>query len=480
MKHRNNSFFRLKSSFIRFHLFLLSFLFVLLLAYTRKKYAAALVSSTLHNQIGADTTYDPQPNNSFRVSSSSLTAKIKKSADAQPFSDIHNVMAHRRATAPNLYITSPTLPPWLIDYFAWHETQRRRSPHTESNYLILSCHTKCGGIARRLGGIPFYLHLANITGRVLLIDWSVPMPLTEFLVPPQGGMDWTVPDGLKYGDDNDEDAAALSCDGSNIGEYYDCFLKVHSKNDSRVLTITPSFSLKTTSTYFENCCVPKYDESDTELDGEIFRILFEPSPPLFTRLNSTTSSLKLIPNMYVSAHFRSMYPPIMRIYSKVPMFIVLENAVRCGSLLMLNAPVYLALDNENFLRMVLEKSMYSKRVRPPDDLKYAHNQYPIHMVSRVIPPKAKTKKINWQLDHDGGSKDGDGVPAKSFYPIFEDLLVMASGRCTTYGVGDYGLFAARLTGNMYFCSWNHQYESGHPTGYCEINGVANNNTLDSE
>merc|ERR1711957_321048 len=70
------------------------------------------------------------------------------------------------------------------------------------------------------------------------------------------------------------------------------------------------------------------------------------------------------------------------------------------------------------------------------------------------------KKKNWLLDHDGGSKEDDGVPAKSFYPIFEDLLVMASGRCTTYGVGDYGLFAARLTGNMYFCSWNHQYESG--------------------
>ena len=54
-----------------------------------------------------------------------------------------------------------------------------------------------------------------------------------------------------------------------------------------------------------------------------FRILFKPLH--LPQIHGVT--LDLVLNKYKSAHFRSIYPPIMRTYSIVHMSIVLENTV---------------------------------------------------------------------------------------------------------------------------------------------------------
>ena len=53
--------------------------------------------------------------------------------------------------------------------------------------------TKCGGTADRLKPFLFLLREAYESKRFLVIHWTLPARLEEFLVPPKGGIDWRVP-----------------------------------------------------------------------------------------------------------------------------------------------------------------------------------------------------------------------------------------------------------------------------------------------
>ncbi|MGV7235835.1 MAG: hypothetical protein ACQ9ET_06185, partial [Nitrosomonadaceae bacterium] len=66
------------------------------------------------------------------------------------------------------------------------------------NFLISTClkGVVCGGTSDRLQDMPYNVLLANQTNRVLLIRWEIPAPLENFLVPPTGGIDWSITDEL--------------------------------------------------------------------------------------------------------------------------------------------------------------------------------------------------------------------------------------------------------------------------------------------
>jgi hypothetical protein len=97
---------------------------------------------------------------------------------------------------------STVLPSWFKEYSILHRTQRSALNETNSKFqrfLIMRCldfDEKCGGASDRLQSVPAMLMLANKTGRMLFIKWSRPAPLQEFLVPPTGGFDWTIPEWL--------------------------------------------------------------------------------------------------------------------------------------------------------------------------------------------------------------------------------------------------------------------------------------------
>jgi hypothetical protein len=44
--------------------------------------------------------------------------------------------------------------------------------------------------------MPYNLMVANETNRVLLVRWEKPSSLQHYLVPPEGGIDWTMPDDM--------------------------------------------------------------------------------------------------------------------------------------------------------------------------------------------------------------------------------------------------------------------------------------------
>ena len=96
------------------------------------------------------------------------------------------------------------IPDWMASYLGWHQQQRGRlRQHLlhdnntnigDIKYLVVRCVEAevCGGLSDRLQPMPFYLMVANLTERVLLVHWRKPCELGHFLTPPLNGLDWRV------------------------------------------------------------------------------------------------------------------------------------------------------------------------------------------------------------------------------------------------------------------------------------------------
>ena len=99
-----------------------------------------------------------------------------------------------------------------LEYFVWHQEQRTKFLTKEYYYnnsselfprlYIMQClkdsdETKCGGTADRLKPFLYQLQEAYLQRRLLLIYWTKPTKLEEFLLPPKGGIDWRVPTWLQ-------------------------------------------------------------------------------------------------------------------------------------------------------------------------------------------------------------------------------------------------------------------------------------------
>ena len=102
-------------------------------------------------------------------------------------------------------LQSPNLPNWVKGYVAFHNQQRQRHFEAIRNnrtsnvrFLIVRClkYDVCGGASDRLQDMPYNLMMASQTGRVMLVTWERPAKLETFLVPPDGGIDWRVPEDI--------------------------------------------------------------------------------------------------------------------------------------------------------------------------------------------------------------------------------------------------------------------------------------------
>jgi hypothetical protein len=133
-----------------------------------------------------------------------------------------------------LWHLSDYAPMWMKKYFDWHLNERKRlqaaieqiksdnpsisdtdlwnkltgSNATEAlavkrpyKFMVMQCignqDNKCGGTADRLKIFVYWVQQACENNRLLLIYWTTPGHLEDFLVPPVGGIDWRVPDFLK-------------------------------------------------------------------------------------------------------------------------------------------------------------------------------------------------------------------------------------------------------------------------------------------
>mmetsp|Transcript_6203 Transcript_6203/g.7673 ORF Transcript_6203/g.7673 Transcript_6203/m.7673 type:complete len:232 (+) Transcript_6203:1-696(+) len=192
---------------------------------------------------------------------------------------------------------------------------------------------------------------------------------------------------------------------------------------------------------------------------DIFRVMFEPIPPLAKQINATMTRLGLVENDFVSAHVRARYPAGfivkhmngnrnqafdkdggLKFEGKIKDWLVniVNNAVKCSHLLAPELKVFFISD---------------------------HNEVTRYAISNEIPVGGKESIRAIGIDRDEEPLHMDGnhnqmSNASDFYSVFEDLLIMGGSRCVAHGIGSFGSFGAGLSGNR--CRAIHRKYNAQP------------------
>jgi hypothetical protein len=381
-----------------------------------------------------------------RSKSSSISFEIRQATNnASYFPAIasHNPMNNQEK---RLWHNNPNLPSWLRDYMSWHQdivaNKLTNITKHDYKYIVLRCYSfdeRCGGVSDRLKPIPLILMAAAQSQRVFFIHWHQrPYPLEEFLMPPPGGLNWSVPHFLVPD-----------------------FLKTKKGAITRAGVVVKSSQkdgwIKPVHIHDAHGGSTQYDELDgsgsfLNIFHDLFRILFRPSNGLdniiqqMIKAGGNDGNIQLIPGKYSVAHYRAEYGkevdrhPIM----KQPSFVqnIAFNAVKCAIQLQPGDPIYFASDNMMALNAVRRIAAYTK--------------YPIltfnreeTVVLRLDDTGMETSNINAQNQ----TWINPYLPS-DYYSTFVDLYLAGNGNCVTFGRGGFGRFASLLSYNA-SCAFKH-------------------------
>jgi hypothetical protein len=344
----------------------------------------------------------------------------------------------------NLWDGNPRIPPWMKEYFNWHKSERERLALRKDwgahRYLVMRClsdDSKCGGASDRLGQLPYMVMLANQTRRLLFITWSRPAPLEEFLVPPVGGVNWTIP--LEVLDDfTGKLKGRKAIEMNDRGIISQTSNAQWAKADS---TLVESRFYGPAGCGFEASVCDEYDSNRLstaeptfeQVYGEVWRVFFQPSPPVAARISSALQEHGLVPDRYASAHVRAQYRKDASRNKKD-----VENAVRCAGSLQPGVPIFFASDSAAASRYAVK---YGQRVLNHTVVAVVRNDPPLHLDrGRSFLSQAK--------------EDWSDYPANAYYDTFVDLYLLSGGYCSSYGIGGYGQWANRISRNV-GCSIQH-------------------------
>jgi hypothetical protein len=230
------------------------------------------------------------------------------------------------------------LPVWFKEYVVLHRKQRLALTETNwknQRFLIMRCLTTddhCGGASDRLASIPAMLMLANATQRMLLIKWSRPAPLQEFLVPPDSGLDWTIPDWL----DKHLDFRTLpEADGKNP-------LVAMERAESSAPIMTFRLHVHNKRDQFYNARKQPNELKFQLVFRDMWNTLFTPSPPVAALIRQNMNDLNLIAGKYVATQVRALY--VSDESSNTDM---ITNGINCATQLKPSWPIYFASDSSN-------------------------------------------------------------------------------------------------------------------------------------
>lgn len=302
----------------------------------------------------------------------------------------------------------------LQNYVDWHSNERKYHLNDSSaRYLTVVCHlsSRCGGIAMRLKSIPFYLEVANKTNRVLFIKWEK-FQLEDFLVPPEGGLDWRLPDGIDIGNKPD----AIS---KEIFEILNS--KHHLLHNKKNLVVRPNVELLDTKTL-------RSEQKPLGMGSysNIMDILFTPVPSLEKEIGKTMRSLGLKRKKYVAAHYRPLTDNYMDIDDKT--IYDMHRAIDCA----VHAAgddrslrVYFTSYQTHYVDYILNDSPYSQSRKSP--VKVVGVDHAIRL-------------------HSDKSHLGYEDPT-TLYPAFIDLWLMKYSKCASYGHLGFGKFGSHLSGD---------------------------------
>ena len=333
-------------------------------------------------------------------------------------------MKQRRRRKQNK--NSDSLPKWMKTYFQFHAKKRQNLNETNwesQKYLILRCSeedARCGGVPDRLKPLPFFLLLAARTKRIFLIRWTRPTRLEDFLLPNE--IDWTVPPWMER-----------KIEGHEVP-------RVFKFGADRLFNLRKSDTLMTVlegrlqdilggAEYYEKVVSDPNETYDT-VYHHLFRALFRPIPPIQNMVQEKMTQDNLKSGEYSVAHYRAFYAIEDKKHQrrKAALTDLAINAVECASEFRPGGPVYFASDSSFAVATVEKYGMENNR-----SISVLKGPEPLHLDKEV------------------------SRPPSDFYSIFVDLLLMAEGRCVSYGQGGFGRFALLLSHNS-TCTSRHIYK----------------------
>jgi hypothetical protein len=161
-----------------------------------------------------------------------------------------------------------------------------------------------------------------------------------------------------------------------------------------------------------------------------WKAVFTPSVPVQALTDQNMNDLGLTPNNYVAAHVRATYTrDTIGKHEEI-------RAINCaaqlaGSNATTLTPIYFASDSAVTTRMALEYG----------------SKHHLAVVGRNItaePLHLHPGSSFFKYTNKIAANDWKGRPASDFYATFVDLYLLALSKCTTFGQGSYGSWAAAL------------------------------------
>lgn len=369
---------------------------------------------------------------------------------------------------------SPKLPSWLKEYCVWHGQQRQTlniSNWESPRFLIMSCRRgqKCGGTADRLRTFLALLRLAADTDRIFMIHWDRHNPalLEQFLLPPQGGLDWRAPEWLLE-----------EIQFSTLMQHGNLKRIVQTAQGKQQVLGTMYQSPFYGAPYYDKTinATSKHELFMNETFAYAWRLLFTPVPPIAQRIEAALDDLQLVPGHYSSVHVRtySIEPGVATLNKNQENSTIdlwhrmVHNSVRCGGLLQPGGPLYFASDARNASLWAIDyvaasNATVTVKARPPD---------PEEIVNQMVHLGFASSSSNATSD--------DGV-VSALYEIFVDLYLLSMGRCVTWGGGGFGQWAYLLSSpyadssNSVSCGFRHGKRGRH----CGWEEVSNPSLLGS-
>jgi hypothetical protein len=356
------------------------------------------------------------------------------------------------------------LPLWLQQYLEWH-AHKRSSYDENTKFVVLAClkSQRCGGLSDRLKSIPYFLKLANATNRVFLIKWG-PSDLENFLVPPTGGLDWTVP--RHWGADFYSRNSCITKEKHSVltkRESEEQRTKDIRSSDKRVVCVYSQDDLyNEVKQDFATEAQPYGTYADT------FRALFEPSTALAAQIDNIMANIlgdSLRGNIYLAAQIRSAYPFHDKNHKGLirPSLESHPNEVRGWADNAVRSVIraytqYLMSANATMIpasQKILPVYVTSDRPSIVEYLKF-HSPFANASSSTTTFPSIKIIGLeSMKRPHVQRNVEN----ATDLFPAFIDLFILAGSSCVSYGMGGYGIFGARLAGEQ--CLVQHRIRGWH-------------------
>ena len=382
------------------------------------------------------------------------------------------------------YRTRFPVPEWLEEFLTTQPPQTHNESLLDPNqkFLVMTCHryekTKgedCGGLADRLKTLPYFLWVAKNSGRKLLIKYTKPHPLEEFMVPPKDSLfDWQVPDG--YFEKELEEYANRSQSKYQAMRRYAWNTTIDKQpwKDKRVVFANCNLAMGHMLTFIRENIGTSLDE----IMPGLWRRMFYPSPAVENIISGVAEEYGLVAGNYAAAHLRLKWPllPPKRIIwmskqadkqgggiamqhnrTKWNVELLSHNAINCAMEAMPEARrVYFASDANEAVQYLLDESPWSDKYDFPNTTVTRDTVVIPKLLAR---PDYNTEPRHFDTAHYKGSHPSE------FYATFVDMWIMSHAKCISHGTGGFPRLTAILAGNYNTCrikSWMNK----NGTQYC--------------